>query len=236
MFIFRLPAILAFGLILFFPYSGFSQTKEFSVINEEIQEKGRKPSTIKPSENYKLLVLKAALKNEASLSKEKIEAITKELLMNAREMMKKAYKADAATVYLFQSEEHLKSGSIAIGRGEWWPKGHDLSTENAKNINDEATYEEVIAVIFVPSETEDAVSRIPDKTRRQIFKSYCQAENKATDEASEKYPDNRELMGLEIERLDKKYKGKVQKEYKLSKSELERIAKEGGAKNWPAPE
>jgi hypothetical protein len=96
-----------------------------------------------------------------------------------------------------------------------------------------------------------SVASLPEPKRREIFYKIGEAEDKAQNEAEEKYPTNPDhLTGAgkwdqaranvdrnaeEINRLTEKYTNALRKKYKITEKQLFDIKVEGATKNWPLP-
>ncbi len=228
-----------------------AQVLPFRIIEQEQQKKGGSISPLR-SPKYKLVIVKAALTDEkAKLTKTTVEATLRALLKSVR---KRNYSVDGISAFLYQSPKHLKSGNLALGSVEWWPKGHSFSPSNAINIRNKNTYVVTIEVskFNLPEKHPSPVSRLSEATRQEIFTEWVRIEDLTMKEAEKKYPidgSNIPIAQLrtydyvkafdkystENDRLKKIYKSFFIEEYKISESELKNIMMEGLLQNWPYP-
>ena len=143
---------------------------------------------------------------------------------------------------------------MPIGSADWWPKGHSLAPDNVENISKKETYVLQYSQVSIPLNlsTEKTLVRIPEKKRKQIFKEYVMAQDKASKEAEAKYPINASNIPMSQirdydwksmfaknddlgKRLTKKYEAAVLKKYGLTKEEMTKISEEALEENWPLP-
>lgn len=103
-----------------------------------------------------------------------------------------------------------------------------------------------------PEQALSEVTRLSESTRKEIFIALVHADDRATREAEAKYPTNQANIPMkqlrtydwekayaknskENKRLQKKYKNKLMKKYKISEAELKEIDYEAFKKKWPLP-
>lgn len=223
-----------------------AQSLPFRILEQEQQRKG--------GLKYVLFLVKAAVTDpKADLTKPKVEATLRQLLRTVRvDAQRSGAQLDGVTAFLYQSRDHVKGGDRALGRAEWWPKGHSFSADNIANVQNKVTYVETVEVWKLPRRASSVVSRLREATRREIFAALVRLEDKARREAEAKYPTlgdsipfdklrNYDWEGAmrknmkENERLREEYVRKLLRKYKISKSELQEIGEEADVEQWPLP-
>ena len=223
-----------------------AQSLPFRILEQEQQKKG--------GLKYVLFVVKAAITDpKADLSKAKVAATLRQLLQTVRvDAQRSGAQLDGVTAFLYQSRDHVKGGDRALGRAEWWPKGHSFSADNIANVQNKATYIETVEVWKLPRRVSSVGSHLQEPTRREIFTALVRLEDKARREAEAKYPtlghnipfdklQNYDWEGAmrknmkENERLREEYVRKLLRKYKISQSELQAIGEEADVEQWPLP-
>src|SRR5688572_25943221 len=159
---------------------------------------------------------------------------------------------DGITAFLYQSAAHANGSNAALGRAEWWPKGHSFDPANAANIRNKASYVESIQVLSLPAPKRQASNRLPEFTRREIFNALVRAQDRATREAEARYPTDANKIPLEKirtydwkaalaanheyeETLNTRYEKELLQKYKISQAELDAVRVEGVEQHWPLP-
>ena len=172
-----------------------AQPLQFRIVEQEHQKKGGSVNPVRPP-RYVLLVTKAVLtEKQPDLTKERVEATLRELLRAAREdQNRRGMKIDGVTAFLYQSPDHVKGGNLALGRAEWWPKGHSFNPDNAANIENKATYVESIEVILLPERPSKIASRFSEAKRQEIYAALVRSEDRAMNEAEAKSLSENRLM------------------------------------------
>lgn len=226
-------------------------TLGFTVVGRETQMKGASLNPPAPGK-YTTWVVKAALTDpQTTLTKELVSATLARLLQETRA---EANRIDGVTVFLYQSAEHANGANAALGRAEWWPKGHSFDPRNEQSIINKSTYVETVDVFDLPAEPVPATepSRLAESVRHEIFAALVRSQDRATREAEAKYPTDTTNIPLERirsydfktaitknanedERLRIKYEKELLKQFKISEAELEVIQKEAFARKWPLP-
>lgn len=226
-----------------------SQVLQYRIVNEEPLKKGASlDPLIRPK--YVLMRVDAALVASAEISEEAIRAT----LVDAVAEVRRRHSPDAVTVFLYESPEHVGKAMI-LGRAEWWPKGHSLSPENARNIADKGSYELEYKVMWRPrsAQGEETVTRLPKQQRVEVFRAMVKAEDRADAEAERKYPTDASKIPMnqlatydfkealfknndEAKRLREKYLDELAERFKLTREELKLISQEAFNENWPLPD
>lgn len=244
-------AVLALLVLLFFGSVASAQLLPFRIVEQEQQKKGGSLEPSRPP-RYVLLVVKAVLTDaRPELTKPKVEATLHALLRTVRDdAQRRGDPVDGITAFLHQSPDHLKGGNLALGRAEWWPKGHSFNPDNAANIKNKTTHVETLKIFSLPGQVSSSVSRLPEATRREIYTALVRSLNRAMREAEAKCPANTLKIPIdklrtydwkgaltknadENERLRKKYERELIQKYRISESELKAIEMEGFIQQWP---
>jgi hypothetical protein len=204
---------------------------------------------------YKMWVAKAALTEPTSIiTKESVTATLAELLRSIRSEADQAGDIYAITAFLYQSPDHANGANEALGRAEWWPKGHSFDTSNSSNIENRVSHEEEIKVFSLPATTPvgSGNSRLPEETRKEVFKALVKSQDRASQEADALFPINGNNMPIgklasydlkeaavknsdEASKRRTRYEKELLKRYEITKPELQAINEEAFAKNWPLP-
>jgi hypothetical protein len=123
----------------------------FTIVDIEYQKKGGDVRT-SLAPKYILYVVKAVLKEyPTDISENDVSKTLKAILQNVRDdAIQKREQIDGISAFLYISQEHINVGSIALGRIEWWPKGHSFNLNNVSNIENKSTYEEKIDIYSIP--------------------------------------------------------------------------------------
>jgi hypothetical protein len=212
--------------------------------------KGGSPDPlVKPA--YRLLSVEAAIADdEAELTKESLESTLRALLTG----LKQEPDLDGVSVLLYRSVSHASGGNPALGRAEWWPRGHSFAPDNATNVQNKATYETTIDVWTVPETQSGAVvSRLSEATRREVFAALVRAQDRADHEAQKKHAVDESLLTSAPERyrqhvidvtnaqyeeskkLAEQYESQVLEEFAITREELDAIRLEAHKEDWPLP-
>ena len=242
--------LLAALTILILQEPCFAESLDFRIVKVEKSMKG---GSLRPLRKPKyLLVWANAFLTEISTDSISEKSI-KDTLKKIVEKLRKMHSPDAINVYLFVSKEHVDT-ALRIGAADWWPKGHSLAPDNAENISKKETYVLQYSQVSIPLNlsTEKTLVRIPEKKRKQIFKEYVIAQDRAMKEAEAKYPilasnipmsqlrdyDWKSAFAKNDElhkRLTKEYETAVLKKYNLTKEDMDKISEEAFEENWPLP-
>lgn len=220
------------------------------------QKRVKKGGSLHPlsAPQYVLFDVKAVLNEMSSeLSEAKVRATLRALLNEVRsEARGRGEQIDGVSGFLYQSRDHITGGSAALGRAEWWPKGHSFNLDNSANIKNKATYVEEIDVFFLPKPAEKVVQRLSENQRRAIFTELVRAEDRASREAEAQYPtdaskipinelrtyDFKTVMEKNIEaekELRLNYRRELLQRHGLTEQELMDIKKEAFNERWPLP-
>lgn len=183
------------------------------------------PPTISTTPTKTLYRADIILKGDDGLNDEN----NKQLLLHLYDSINKSDASpNAVSLFLFQTEEHSKSGM-----GQWVAR-----LSKAKN-DDEPT---VAGQHFKIPSPENALSYRKSLTleiRKEIFKLIIQAEDKSMQEAERKYPltsfSNAEKNDTYQHQLAKKFKAEIQRKYSVDQKTLKAISLEGLEYNWPMP-
>ena len=76
---------------------------------------------------------------------------------------------------------------------------------------------------------------LTEPTRKRVFYEIVQAEDRAYDDALQKYPSDVQKQWDLKDMLENQYKNQVAAKYGLTRAQLDTIAGEGLAKDWPLP-
>ena len=200
---------------------------------------------------YRLLTVEAAIADEeAELTKENLESTLRGLIAE----LKQEPDLDGVSVLLYRSVSHANGANPALGRAEWWPRGHSFAPDNATNIQNKATYETTIDVWTVPETQSGAVvSRLSEATRREVFTALVRAQDRAHREAKTQHAIDESLLTRaperyrqhvidmtnaqyeESKRLTEKYESQVLDEFAITRAELDTIGIEALKEDWPLP-
>lgn len=219
-------------------------------------KKGKKGGSINPVHPPKYIWIKAyaALKKSVSvmnLKERDIKITLKKILSEIRDK----HSPDAVNIWLYTNKEK-DWRSTPIGTIDWWPKNHSLSRSNAKNIINKATYVTKYEQINLPEEykpTGENLTKYSESERKNIFKELVLADDRALEEADEKYPITGEGIPIEelknidwdkmttkhdnlVDKLQKKYVNQVLKKYSLTKEDEKELNREARKENWAWPE
>ncbi|WP_324760610.1 hypothetical protein [Sphingobacterium thalpophilum] len=136
---------------------------------------------------------------------------------------------NAVSLFLFQTEEHSKSGM-----GQWVAR-----LSKAKN-DDEPTVAVQHFKIPSPENAPSYRKSLTLEIRKEIFKLIIQAEDKSMQLAEKKYPltsfSNVEKNDTYQHQLAKKFKAEIQRKYNVDQKTLKTISLEGLEYNWPMPQ
>ncbi len=184
------------------------------------------PPTISTTPTKTLYRADIILKGDDGLNDEN----NKQLLLHLYDSIRNSDASpNAVSLFLFQTEEHSKSGM-----GQWVAR-----LSKAKN-DDEPT---VAAQHFKIPSPENAPSYRKSLTleiRKEIFKLIIQAEDKSMQLAEKKYPltsfSNVEKNDTYQHQLAKKFKAEIQRKYNVDQKTLKTISLEGLEYNWPMPQ
>jgi hypothetical protein len=226
----------------------------FEIVEQKrVKKGGSLESLLAPQ--YVLFDVKAVLNEVPSEQSEpKVRATLRALLNEVRGgARRRGEQIDGVSAFLYQSRDHITGGSSALGRAEWWPKGHTFSPDNVANIKNGATYVEEMDVFFLPKPAETVVQRLSENQRRAIFTDLVQAEDRAMREAEKRYPIDESLLTRspsryrqhvidktdaqikESDRLNEKYERELLERHGLTERELNDIKKEAMNEQWPLP-
>jgi hypothetical protein len=216
---------------------------------EVVMKGGSLDPLVKPA--YLLLKVEAAIADvEADLTKENLESTLRALIAK----LKQEPGLDGVSVLLYRSVSHASGGNTALGRAEWWPRGHSFAPDNATNIQNKATYETTIDVWTVPeTQTSAGVSRLSEATRREVFAALIRAQDRADHEAKLRHAVDESLLTQAPERyrqhvidvtnaqyeeskkLTEQYESQVLEEFVITRAELDAIRIEALKEDWPLP-
>ena len=144
-----------------YAYNADESALPFEIVEQERQRKGGSLNPL-TRPKYALFVVKAVLRETSSeltetKVKKTLQALLRKVLQNAQQS---GEQIDGVSAFLYASRDHIAGGSIALGRIEWWPKGHSFNPKNVVNIENKATYVEKIDVFFLPKvETKQEVTQ-----------------------------------------------------------------------------
>lgn len=220
----------------------------FEIVKKEILKKGGQMTPlIRP--NYTLIKVFVVLKNNKDVAQKKV----KNTLNKVISLIRQSDNPDAISVYLHESTEHIKGGTLPLAHAEWWPKGHSLSPDNSTNIKNKNTHV-IEYTITLPEKVESSkvVTRLPETDRREIFTALVKSQDKAQSEADAKYnTDSSKIPFNQLKSYDfktaitknadesdylmKKYRIGLLKKYKITEEELQKISTEAFIENWPMP-
>ncbi len=227
----------------------------FEIVQRERIKKGGSLNPLRPPK-YVLLVVKATLSEACSdLSESEVRATLEVLLDEVRsEAGRRGEQIDGVSAFLYQSRDHIIGESAALGQAEWWPKGHSFNPENTSNINNKATYVEVIDVFssLLPKREETVVDRLSVDERRGIFTELVRGEDRAWREAETQYPTapsgipNNKLSTYDFRtalekneetasKLRVRYERELLEKHGLTQQELSDIKEEAMNERWPLP-
>lgn len=123
----------------------------FIIVDIEYQKKG---GAIKPftKPKYILYVVKAVLKEYTSnITENDVNKTLQAILQKVREDARQhREQIDGVSAFLYISKENIDAGSMALGRIEWWPKGHSFEPNNVFNVGNKTTYVEKIDIYSLP--------------------------------------------------------------------------------------
>jgi hypothetical protein len=226
-----------------------SRGLSFRIVEEERQMKGGSLQPLR-SPGYVLLVVQAVL---TEVHQELTEANVKASLMELVESVREDNPdIDGITAFLYQSRDHLDGGNPALGRAEWWPRGHSFNPENDANVENKTTYVESVEVFSLPDSMQSVASRLTESDRREIFAALVRSEDRARREADAKYPTDASKIPMEdlstydwldvgsknldeSDRLREKYQKELIQAFGISETELEQIKQEAFVEDWPLP-
>lgn len=225
----------------------------FEIVEQKRVKKGGSFDPLS-SPQYVLFDVKAVLNGDSPDLSESNVRVTLRALLNAVRSgaRQRGEQIDGVSAFLYQSRDHITGGTSAIGRAEWWPKGHSFNLDNEANIKNKSTYVEEFKVLSLPKPTETDVQRLSENQRRVIFTELVRAERRASREAEAQYPTDpsnipsrnlktydfktamQKKMELE-EELRAKYMGELLKRYEITRQELDTIKIEALNEQWPLP-
>lgn len=238
-------------VLLLFSSVASAQSLPFRIVKREQLKVG---GSVKPmrAPRYVLLKVNTVLaQSKADITRSNIEDTLRALLPRVRrDAEHRGVKFDGITADLYQSFGHIREGKSALGRVEWWPKGHSFRIENDANILNKATYVETIKIYALPETATVGARRLTIMKRREVFTLLVRAKERALREAEEKYltiasrltleelrtfdlTGSRKNNAAEFERLHKKYREKIMRKFEVSEAQLKAIKKEGGKGDWP---
>jgi len=158
------------------------------------------------------------------------DELNKKLLLYIYDSIKNtSSEPNAVGLFLFQTEEHSKSGM-----GQWVAKLSKAKVDLEPTVDIQH---------FKPKSVSNEIAAY-DKSltldqRKLIFKEAIVAEDKATILADKNYPlsvrNNFDKNENLRNQLMKKYRNEVKKKYKLTEKTLKAISSEGLEYNWPMP-
>lgn len=220
--------------------AGVSLDKRLEGLLFEIvdQKRVRKGASINPVilPRYVLHDVKAALIAPAKLTETNVTATLKAVLEEVRDdARKRGEQLDGISAFLFSSRDHIAGGSMALGRAEWWPKGHSFEPDNAVNIENKATYVEEIKVFTLPKSTDSTVERLSETKRKEIHDALVRSQDRAHRDADRKFESGTAKNLDEYDKLQAKYAKDLLGKYGITSKELDQITDEGFAEQWPLP-
>jgi len=184
------------------------------------------PPTISTTPTKTLYRADIILKGDDGLNDEN----NKQLLLHLYDSIKNSDASpNAVSLFLFQTEEHSKSGM-----GQWVAR-----LSKAKN-DGEPTVAAQHFKIPSPQNAPSYRKSLTLEIRKEIFKEIIQAEDKSMQEAERKYPltsfSNAEKNYTYQHQLAKKFKAEIQRKFKIDQKTLKTISLEGLEYNWPMPQ
>jgi hypothetical protein len=169
--------------------------------------------------------------------KEVVEMCLREIIAAQQKALKPGDRPiDAMKVVLHISKSHYDGENTPLGIAEWWPKGHSLAMDNEKNIADKASYVTSIISIDLPETPAEVVRRLKPSIRREIFtKLLLQSDQAKREVEAMDVAGGFEAKEAEIDRRRELGKAAIQKKYRVTDKDIEKINNEGMLEHWPFP-
>jgi len=189
-------------------------TLEYTILNEDVYD-----APIKTQVELNILV-------SGEISETGLKTLLNQLYSSTK--ARKGFKYhDSPTniyIYAFTSKERAESGM-----GQWIAMLQKSPGDAKATIS---INERQITQLGAKPEERFGLS---EEERKQIWKEFVSAEDRATEEALEEYPKEFEKQVEMERRLNDDYKNKLAEKYELTREQLQEISVEAVEKDWPFP-